>query len=220
MIKIKTTLNILLLLLTTVVFSQAQLNLTKLTGSYDNGSFSEFSSSKEINGTPYLFENWNNLSIITLTNGKEYKLNNINFDIKKKKFVSKISNKKLFIFENIKKVTIKGKKYIEVNNSFYQKIFYKEKGLSLLKKFKLKEVKPIINKMTYQVIKKGTYKKIEEYFVKKEDKLKEVKLKRSSILKEFSKDLQVKVKKFSKQESLSFKEEGDLFKIFKYYNSL
>lgn len=220
MINIRIPLNIVLLLLTSVVFSQAQLNLTKITGNYDNGSFSEFSSSKEIKGSPFLFDNWNNLSIITLTNDKDYRLSNINFDIKRKKFVSKISDKKLFIFENIKEATIKGREYIKINDNFYQKIFYKEQGLSLLKKNKLKEIKPVINKMTYQVIKKGKYKKTEEYFVIRGNELKEVKLKKSYILKEFSKDSKVKVEKFSKQESLSFKDEGDLFKIFKYYNSL
>ncbi|WP_028890752.1 hypothetical protein [Tenacibaculum sp. 47A_GOM-205m] len=209
-----------LLLFVNVIFSQSQLNLTKITGTYNNGEFSEFSENNEMNGTPFLFDSWNNPSIITLTTGKIYKLSNINYDLNRKKFVSKISDKELFVFENINEVIVKGKKYLKINDVFYQEIFYNPKGLSLLKKILLKKVKPVVNKMTYQVIKKGEYKKKGKYFLKKGNELIEVKLKKSSILNELPRELRKELDKFSKRESLSFKDEGDLFKIMRYYNSL
>lgn len=173
---------------------------------------------KGVKGSFYLFNSWKNNSTIVSKTGKKYQINNMNYDLDEKSFLSKISKDSVYIYQNVKSITIENKFFININEQFYEKIT--EGKICLLKKYSGKLKKPIINKMTNQQVKPAEYVKIINYYSYIDnEKLEKIKLKKSNISKLIT-NKKNKVKAYIKKNKLSYKEEKDIIKIINFYNSL
>ena len=191
-------------------------------GSYqgtDHGSFKKNDAFNGIEGSFYLYKIWNFPAVIETENGKTFKINNLNYDLDEEKFLSKISNDSVYFYENLKRIVINKDEFNQIDGNYYQKLSAKG-NLTLLKKYSGKLKKPVLNKMTNQVLKPAKYLKVETYFVAVDgDKLIEVSLKKSKVMKLMAAHKK-EIKAFVKTHRLSFKKEADVIKIINHYNSL
>ena len=176
-----------------------------------------------IEGSPYLFKNWNTFAIIHISNGKKFTINNLNYDTKIDRFVSKVSLDSVYVFDasNLKEVTLNNKKFkrFDRNDRYeYFQLVALSKGKDILKKsiklIKKGSIDPLTNKKN-----KDKYVNSSKYFLNSKNGIEEFKLKKKSFLKIFGNN-SLKIKKFIKKEKLSIKNDEDIAKIFKYYNQL
>ncbi|WP_159022803.1 hypothetical protein [Formosa sp. L2A11] len=185
----------------------------------------------KIKGSIYLFDNWLNSSkIYFLNNESAYNLSTLNYNIQSERFEFKYSEDSLFVINssNVDRIIIKNKKfktYIDPDSnvsSFFEEIFISDE-LSLLKKYKLGINEGAVNQMTGKKLNPDSYSKIEKYYVLKSsdnDVLTEVRLNKKILNTIIEKDNLNKVKAFSKENSLSYKDESDLKIILNYSKSL
>lgn len=171
-----------------------------------------------IKGSCYLFEKWENNATILLNNEK-YLIKNINYDALKDRFVSQISNDSVFVFYNLAKVFILGKTFIEKDNSYYQILENTNTNNYFLKKYYIKEIKPEVHVIANKVLKPGENKLMYNYYFYLNDNLIEVKLKKKDILEVF-KMKKDKIIDFVKNNNLSYTNEEDVVKIYKFYETL
>ncbi|WP_431164454.1 hypothetical protein [Tenacibaculum halocynthiae] len=184
----------------------------------DARAFNKNDQFKGVKGSFYLFNTWKNNSTITSKTGKKYQINNMNYDLDEKAFLSKISRDSVYIYQNIESINVENRFFININEQFYEKIT--DGKISLLKKYSGKLKKPIINKMTNQQVKPAEYVKIVNYYSYIQNKkLEKIKLKKSNISKLITQKKD-QVKAYIKKNKLTYKEEGDIVKIINYYNSL
>ncbi|WP_405251158.1 hypothetical protein [Dokdonia sp. Asnod3-C12] len=190
-----------------------------------SGSSSMFSSSPtNVEGSYYVFENWENNAVIELNNGKKYVLEqNFNINAYKGSFESKISEESVYIFElgDIKKVNINYNpyvvKYFKKENKF---VLFQElgnyNGKTLLKDFKAELIQrgsdPYRGNLNDQIVINSNY------YISQNDEIIKIKLKKSSIINQFDNESNA-VKTFMKDEKLSFKEDNDLRKLFRFLNN-
>lgn len=174
-----------------------------------------------IDGSVYLFDDWNNRAIIYTTNHEKYALYNINLNIKRNSFESKVGNDSLFSFSfnNIEKFVINNRVFINYywdnDNRVYEEIA-KNKDFEILKGFNIKYVEGSSNPMLNR--KNDKYIRNETYYVRKNNKIAFLNLKKSRILKllELDDEKEAKVLNYADENKLSFKKEEDLKKIFEY----
>ena len=181
---------------------------------------------RPIDGTVYLFDSWNNNTlIVTTTQEKPIKLNsNINFNAKRNVFESKIDSETIFTFDftNIDRIVI--------NNRVFKNIYSPVDG-----GYKIFEV--IAESKDFEIykdysidIKEGSpnpqlgrandkYIMRDNYYVKKGKSFKKFKLKKSEILKVAGSKSSI-VEQYAKDNNLNFKNEKDVQKIVSYYMTL
>lgn len=189
-----------------------------------SGSSSMFSSSPtSVDGSYYVFESWKNDAVIELDNGNEYTLKqNFNINAYKGTFESKISEESVFLFEleNIKRVTINYKPYVIKYSKDENKLALYEdlgtyNGKTLLKDFKAELIQrgsdPYKGNLNDQIVINSNY------YISQNDDIKKIKLKKSTVIKLFEKESNA-VKTFMKEEKLSFKEDNDMRKLFRFLN--
>jgi len=192
-----------------------------------NGMKSSYGSSayfvnpaRAVDGTVYLFEGWNNAGVIYAADNK-YALNNINLNIERNSFESKVGQDSLFSFNfnNIEKFVINGRTfknyYWDDDNRVYE-IIYEGESWSIIKGFKIVEVtgsaNPMLNRSRDRMVRKSFY------YLKNDKGIHPFKLKKNKILnlvgeKENEVD---KIESFAKQNNLSFKDENDVRKILEF----
>jgi len=217
-----------LLFVTTLVLSQNNINSDaaynfKLdNGLGESGIF--YNKPKKIIGNIYVFKNWNNKCIITI--GDEvFKLSNINLNIKTDRFEAQVGKDSMFAFNtsNIDFVYINNRKF----KSFYMpqqsknrnfEIVFDGKQLKLLKGY---EVGIRFNDPDPLMVKKNVdnYFTTLTYYIKNEENIDKIKLKKKSILALFNNKSNL-VSDFVKENKLSYKNENDLNKMFIYFDSL
>jgi hypothetical protein len=179
-----------------------------------------------VKGNFYLLDNWFNSNLVYLS-GKEdgaVKLSNININVKTNKFVTKLSKKSIYIFNDkyFDYVVIDGKKYKSIYNQATQdnriyEIVETAKDFTLLKGTESYLVKGEIDPMQFKKV-FDEYKIRSSFYVKKGNVISKFKLKKKSILSLLgNKDL---VTEFAKKNKLSFKKVNDVKKIFKYYGTI
>lgn len=180
-----------------------------------------FNPKRKVEGSVYLFANWNNYAIIHTSDNQKFILRNINLNLKRNTFESKIGQDSLFTFSfnNIDKFVVNSivfkNYYWDDDNRVYQVIF-EDDNFSILKAFSLKLVEgsanPMINRKTDRYIKK------ERYYVKKDDKIIQFKLTKKRILKLVGDDENkaLEIQEYAKGNKLSFKKENDVQKILEY----
>jgi len=169
------------------------------------------------NNDLYTFPNWNNEGIIFLNN-KSYSLSNINFNVTKNSFESRISRDKLFAYKTTKidSVSINNRLFKKIGNSFYEVLF--EKGSNLfLKKHDITFQKGVENRLGVGTLGKTKAIVAYNYLIKSGEIFKRVELKKSSIIgllnNNIDKDL---LGNFVKKEKLSYKKVNDVVRIFKF----
>lgn len=177
-----------------------------------------------IQGTPYLYENWFSYIEIFTEDNKSYKLPNSNFNLLNNKFCTRVNNDSIFTFnkDNLNFVKLNNKvfKKIKLKNdqeSFFEVLFDGKKN-AFLKRYEKKIKKGKINPMTQKAISKDKFVKYIEYYIYENEKLTRFKLKKSNILKILD-NREKDIKNFVKSNEIDFKSEIDLIKLFKFYNS-
>ena len=175
---------------------------------------------RAVDGTVYLFEDWNNAGIIYAAN-ERFALNNINLNIQRNSFESKVGQDSLFSFNfnNVDKFVVNGRTfknyYWEDDNRVYE-IIYEGNNWSIIKGFKIVEVtgsaNPMLNRTRDRMVRKMFY------YLKNEKGIHSLVLKKKRILKLVKGDGKnvEKTANFAKSNKLSFKKEDDLRKILEY----
>lgn len=177
---------------------------------------------RAVDGTVYLFEDWNNTGVIHATTNQRYSLRNINLNIERNSFESKVGRDSLFSFNfnNIEKFIINGRTfknyYWNDDNRVYE-IIYEGKDWSLIKGFKIVEVtgsaNPMLNRTRDRMIRKTFY------YLKDDKGIRSFILKKNRVLKLLSnsdKAITSKIENYAKANKLSFKKENDLRKILEF----
>lgn len=202
-----------------IVNNQAiSLGVASNAGSSSYGASAYFvNPDRAVDGTVYLFDDWNNAGIIYAAD-QRFALNNINLNIERNSFESKVGQDSLFSFNfnNIEKFVINGRTfknyYWDDDNRVYE-IIYEAENWSIIKGFKIVEVtgsaNPMLNRSRDRMVRKSFY------YLKDEKGIHTFKLKKNKILKLVDGDEKEadKIENFAKQNRLSFKDENDVRKI-------
>ena len=182
---------------------------------------------KKIQGSPYLFDNWDTNSKVYIEDAV-YKLTSVNFNVEHDRFEVKFEEDSVLIINPliIKRAEINKKMFIPMKNENDSGItFFEElvsmKNFILLKHYYVKIKEGVLNPMTQQQIKPDKYIKYEDYFLKINDhEVEPIKLNKSSILKLIDDKFKDKVKNYAKQQKINYKNESELKNVLEYYNSL
>ena len=218
------------ILLVGLVFSQSSVGTAgdQQSLSYNIQHIKTFGSSitfynpkRQTDGTLYLFDKWDNYCIIQTEDNQKFVLRNINLNMKRHTFESKVEGDSIFTFSfnNIDRFIINGRTYKnyywEEDNRVYE-IIYDSNDFQILKGFRVKLVEGSANPMLNRS--KDKYVRKEYYSLKRDNKIKPFKLKKSHILKLVDGDIdkENKIKDYAKNNSLSFKKEKDVLKILEY----
>jgi len=183
---------------------------------------------KKIKGSPYLFDSWDSNEAIIYMHDKAYKLKSLNYNVRLERFESKFAEDSVFAFnpKNINKIVIEGrtfKRYLDPEfqrNSFFEELV-RTKSTSILRKYEIEIIEANFNPMTQQKVSDDQMVKKEKYFYTEDgETLKEIKLKKSHILKTLDANKRDSVKQYAKDNNLSFKDVIELKNILQYYNTL
>jgi hypothetical protein len=230
----KKSLAVIAILISGIAFAQdSNLNVVNNAGNSmvaaANGMKSSYGSSayfvnpaRAVDGTVYLFEEWNNSGVIHATTDQRFALNNINLNIERNSFESKVGKDSLFSFNfnNIEKFVINGRTfknyYWNDDNRVYE-IIYEAKDWSIIKGFKIVEVtgsaNPMLNRSRDRMVRKMFY------YVKDENGISPFILKKRKVLKLVSNGdaaKSAKIANYAKNSKLSYKREDDLRKIIEF----
>lgn len=201
-------------------------NSTEAMLSASNGMKSSYGASayfvnpaRAVDGTVYLFEDWDNLGVIHATTDQKFALKNINLNIERNSFESKVGKDSLFSFNfnNIEKFVVNGRTfknyYWNDDNRVYE-IIYETKDWSIIKGFKIVEVtgsaNPMLNRTRDRMVRKMFY------YVKDQNGIRPFILKKRKVLKLASGGDAAKsnrIADYAKNKKLSYKRENDLKEI-------
>ncbi|RLD26919.1 MAG: hypothetical protein DRI75_10720 [Bacteroidetes bacterium] len=214
-----------------LVFSQSSVGTSGDQLTLDNnlqrvktfGSSVTFFNPKRLtDGTFYLFDKWNNYCIIQTEDNQKFVLRNINLNLERHTFESKVEGDSIFTFSfnNIDKFIINGKTYKNYywdEDSKVYEIIYDNNNFQILKGFRVEllegSANPMVNRSRDKYIRKESY-----HLRSNDNKIKPFKLKRSRILKLINGDIEKvnKIDAYTRNNNLSFKREKDLHKILEY----
>lgn len=187
-----------------------------------SGSFSSSNAPVvSTDGSVYLFDSWNNKSIIKV-NKKKYSFTNFNYNISKEAFMSQIEGDSIYIFDfkSIDEVIVNGKEFksffspSERKEKIYE-VIHKNTDFTILKKYDLKIIEsspdPMLNRSKNKII------KIETYFMMRGTTFTPFKLKKKFITKLVEKNITISaLDEYVKSNNISYKSENDLKKILDY----
>jgi len=180
-----------------------------------------YNSTRPIDGTVYLFDKWENKAVIFTSGDNKFMLKNINLNLKRSVFESKISEDSLFTFNfnNIDKFVINNKEYKNFywndDNRVYEIIFEGDE-IQILKGFTVALVEGSANPMLGR--KNDRYIRKENYFVRQDEKIKPFKLKKKRVLKlvEGDEEKARMIMEYVERNDLSYKNEYDVKKMLEY----
>lgn len=190
----------------------------------------DFGSKGNIEGTTYLFKNWNNSSSIW-QGDKIFNLDSLNYNLQTESFEFKLNKDSVFIIgpdKNINKVVINNhvfKTYQENDsnqNAFYE-VIWENNDMSLLVEYNLIIKDGSIDPLTKNYITPKQYDSEEAYFIfnpNEEEKIHAIKLKKSDVLKLIDESYVNEIKAFAKKRKLKYKEISDIKEILTYYYSI
>ncbi|WP_396603146.1 hypothetical protein [Algibacter sp. R77976] len=187
----------------------------------------EKSERDDLNGSNYLFDDWSNNAEIYDLNGKGFKLEHCNFNVAKNNVEAMFdrATNKSFVFNSndLSKVRIGNrffvKKDIGNNRNSLLEVIQVGVNFSIYKIYETEMVLATLNPMTQKKMGKDRIVINSIYFIQKEGKLKQIKFKKSTVLKLMS-DKKEEIKEFVGENNISFKNEVDIKKVFSYYNEL
>lgn len=177
-----------------------------------------------IEGSKYLYNDWGNVGVLETAKNKKYRISNLNYDVQKDVFVSKISKDSVYEFNTVyfKKIVINNKNFKVVNKndengSIFMEVVGESKEISLLKDYKLTVRGGVFSPTTGQG--NDEYVISYKYYLEKNDRIIPMKFKKSELLKVFGAKAD-EIKSFAKKNKLSFKKDKDVKKMFLHYNNL
>ncbi len=190
-----------------------------------SGSIGMFiSKPNDIEGDVYAFPNWENIGVI-MADKRKFSLPNINLNIKTNNFESKFSKDSVFVFDiaNIDHVLINNKKfesftYLKNGSNRILEIIYDGDDYKMLKGYEVHLKK---GKQDPLGIRKAVDKYVttNTYYLKMGNDINKIRLQKKIILPLFKNKVN-SVNSFVKKNNLSYKNEKDLVKMFKYYDTL
>jgi hypothetical protein len=181
-----------------------------------------------VDGSPYLYESWNNLSKIYYKD-KIYTINSFNYNLYADRFEAKLSSDSVFVInqESVKKVTVNNNVFSQYKDPESQKTSYFEElidfdGYRFLRKYNTKIKEASTNPLTKEKLSNDQLIKFETYFLCQlnDHNLTQINLKKSSVQSLFSKEKLDFVNRFVKDNHLKYNDIKDVVKIVKYYNAL
>jgi len=174
-----------------------------------------------VEGTKYLFDDWNNRAFIYTEKGEKMMVNKVNLNMQQKMFESKFINDIIFTFSfrNLERIVVKNRTfkryYGENDTGGVYELIYESDQFSVLKKFSIKYISASPNPMAVQ---KERYVRQFHYFYLKNNEIKPLRLKKKQIfnLIDLTDEDMPKMNAFVKANKLSFKKENDLKRILEF----
>ena len=197
--------------------------ILRITNGNNFGSSVTFINPKRITeGSVHLFKNWKNHAVIITNDGQKFSLKNINLNIKRNVFESKIDDGSsifTFNFNNIDRFIVNNKVfknfYYDDDNRVYE-LIYESDEFSIMKGHTIQLIEgsanPMVNRKFDKYVQKSSY------FIMKDDKIKPFKLKKKRILKLVDGDIEraQKIEQYVKSNRLSYKKEYDVRKVLEF----
>lgn len=196
--------------------SQSMLRTGVATQSGYGSSTMFYNNAKKAQGSVYLFKNWDNLAVIHTGDQQKFSLKNINLNIERNVFESKISEDSIFTFNfnNIDRFVVSNRvfksHYYDSSNRVFE-VIYESGKLTLLKGYKIQLVKGSPNPMLNRSTDKNVQKQF--YFIKNGNVIEPFKLKKSNILGLMSSEQAKYAEDYAKTNRLSFKKDVDVNRI-------
>lgn len=196
---------------------------------FGNGNWVKLENQKvDVKGTPYLYDSWINNGKIYLNN-KVLSVSTFNYNMQLERFEANLTNDSVFVIDpkGIKKVVIQDNEFIRTldpefqRNSYFQKIV-SINGRFILEKHTVHIKEGQINPMTMQKNQKDALVKKEIFYIADDNgqKLKKIKLTKSSILSLIEKSKVSSVKTYAKENKLGFKNVKDIQDIIKFAKTI
>tara|TARA_B110000093_G_scaffold6020_1_gene5756 strand:- start:19 stop:702 length:684 start_codon:yes stop_codon:yes gene_type:complete len=171
---------------------------------------------RTVDGSIYLFEDWKNYPVIIKSkDNKTFTLNNVNFNLRTNRLVTKISQDSIFVL-NMKKIdniNILGKVFKKIDSEIGSRVFeviYESDKVSILNFHSVKLVEGSVNPMLSRKNDKLIHKEV--YYLLNDSGITEFRLKKKFILESFANNEAEKksLLKYYSQNKLSFKNLNDL----------
>ena len=171
---------------------------------------------RTIDGSIYLFNNWKNYPVVVKSkDNKTFTLDNVNFNLRTNRLVTKISQDSIFVLnmKSIETVDIQGKVFKKVDTEIGSRIFeviYESDKVSLLNFHSVKLVEGSVNPMLSRKTDKLVHKEV--YYVLNGQGINELRLKKKSILNSFASNDNEKnsLLNYFLENKLSFKKIDDV----------
>lgn len=198
-------------------------NVTQILGKFvDNDN--NVAPSKKTEGSSLLFEDWDTKGTIVLGD-KEYHIINLNYDIKKEQFLTRINQDSIFVFDfnNIDKIILNDRTFKQIydtknNQTNIYEVIFEDENFSLLKDYSVYTIEaspdPMLNRPNDKI------KTISSYLVYKDKLMEPFKWNKRSILGLVDDDKKDEFEKYIKKNNLSYKEESDVSKVLKYFSRI
>ena len=145
---------------------------------------------RTIDGSIYLFDTWKNYPVVVKSkDNKTFTLDNVNFNLRTNRLVTKISQDSIFVLnmKSIETVNIQGKVFKKVDTEIGSRIFeviYESDKVSLLNFHSVKLVEGSVNPMLSRKTDKLVHK--QEYYALNDKGITQFNLKKKSILNSFA----------------------------------
>lgn len=165
---------------------------------------------RRVEGSIYMFPDWENTAIIQSKDKKRVAVGRVNFNLRRNRIVAKYSRDSIFVFDlkTFDKLIINGKTFkrydTETDGRVFEVIFKTDKA-DLLNFHHLKVVEGSANPMVNRKVDK--FKHTEDYFLYKDAELIPFRLKKKAILKVLAKDetQEKAIASYYKKNKLSYK---------------
>lgn len=198
-------------------------NVTQILGKFVE-SENNVTPSKKTEGSSLLFEDWDTKGTIVLGD-KKYNIKNLNYDIKKEQFLTRINQDSIFVFDfnNIDKIILNGRTFKQIydtknNETNIYEVIFEDENLSLLKNYYVYVVAaspdPMLNRPNDKI------KTISSYILYKNKFMEPFKWNKRSILGLVDEDNKDQFEKYFKKNNLSYKEESDVSKVLTYFSKI
>ena len=171
---------------------------------------------RTIDGSIYLFDTWKNYPVVVNSKDKKtFTLNNVNFNLKTNRLVTKISEDSIFVLnmKTIEDVHVKGKVFKKIDTEIGSRVFeviFESDKVSLLNFHSVKLVEGSVNPMLSRKTDKLVHK--QEYYALNDKGITQFNLKKKSILNSFASNSAEKssLSKYFLENKLSFKKINDV----------
>ena len=168
-----------------------------------------------------LFKNWINNALVVI-DSKAYRLSEVNFNIQRKKFITRIGNDSLFFLksDSFDEIVVSNKvfKPFGIGNNDLYEVIYEGVEFSILKDYYLSVMEKSNDIMMDRS--KDDIRQKSRYLLYRDGKTEVIRLRRKNILALIKKEKINAIEEFMKKNGLSFKKESDLHQIMKYHDSL